>query len=49
MDELFMDSSKASIAYEAEVEEVEEVDERTALLSRAHERERRRSSFAGFN
>ena len=49
MDELFTDSPKALDAYEAEVEEIEEVDESTALLSRARERERRRSSFAGFN
>jgi len=49
MDELFANSSKASNMEEPEVEEVEEVDERTALLRREHERERRRSSFAGFN
>lgn len=50
MDELFISSTdKISGLEEAEVEEVEDVDERTALLFRQRERERRRSSFAGLN
>lgn len=49
MDQLFEDTSKTSELNEPEVEEVEEVDERTALLHRERERQRRRSSFAGFN
>lgn len=48
MDELFK-SSKASDTDTAEIEEVEDIDENTALLYREREIERRRSSFAGFN
>jgi hypothetical protein len=49
MDQLFDTDSKALESNEPEVEEVEEVDERTALLFRERERQRRRSSFVGYN
>lgn len=50
MDELFVTSSdKISGLEDAEVEQIEDVDERTALLFRERERARRRSSFAGLN
>lgn len=50
MDELFITSNdKISGLEEGEVEEIEDIDEQTALLFRQRERERRRSSFAGLN
>jgi hypothetical protein len=50
MDELFVSSTdKISGLEESEVEEIEDIDERTTLLFRERERARRRSSFAGLN
>lgn len=50
MDELFVSpTDKISGLEDGEVEEIEDIDEHTALLSRQRERERRRSSFAGLH
>lgn len=50
MDDLFVSSTdKITGLEDGEVEEIEDIDEHTALLFRQRERERRRSSFAGLH